>query len=48
MTVRISDTTWLDTTAQADLIRRDEVSPAELTQAAIAQGRRAGRVACAS
>ena len=29
------DTTWLDATAQADLVRRGEVSPAELVAAAI-------------
>lgn len=31
------DTTWLDATAQADLVRRGEASPAELVQAAIAR-----------
>lgn len=31
------ETTWLDATAQADLVRRGELSPAELTEAAIAR-----------
>ena len=31
------DMTWLDATAQADLVRRGEVSPKELTEAAIAR-----------
>jgi amidase len=31
------ETTWLDATAQADLVRRGEVSPRELTEAAIAR-----------
>jgi amidase len=31
----VDETTWLDATAQADLIRRGEVSPRELTEAAI-------------
>jgi amidase len=35
-TVRdVDETTWLDATAQADLVRRGEVSPRELTEAAI-------------
>ena len=29
--------TWLDATAQADLVRRGEVSPQELVEAAIAR-----------
>jgi amidase len=29
--------TWLDATAQADLVRRGEVSPKELAEAAIAR-----------
>jgi amidase len=33
----VTETTWLDATAQADLIRRREVSPAELVDAAIAR-----------
>ena len=33
----MDDTTWLDATAQADLVRRGEVSPRELTEAAIAR-----------
>jgi amidase len=33
----MADTTWLDATAQADLVRRGEVSPKELTEAAIAR-----------
>jgi len=33
----VEDTTWLDATAQADLVRRGEVSPRELTEAAIAR-----------
>src|SRR6266705_2632673 len=32
----MTETTWLDATAQADLVRRGEVSPKELTEAAIA------------
>jgi len=31
----MTDTTWLDATAQAELVRRGEVSPAELVDAAI-------------
>jgi amidase len=31
------ETTWLDATAQAELVRRGEVSPRELTEAAIAR-----------
>jgi amidase len=31
----VTDTTWLDATAQADLVRRGEVSPKELVEAAI-------------
>jgi amidase len=31
----MTDTTWLDATAQADLVRRGEVSPKELVEAAI-------------
>src|SRR5256885_8490428 len=31
------DMTWLDATAQADLVRRGEVSPKELVEAAIAR-----------
>src|SRR3712207_5594339 len=31
----MTDTTWLDATAQADLGRRGEVSPAQLVDAAI-------------
>src|ERR1700761_6875659 len=31
------ETTWLDATAQADLVRRGEVSPKELAEAAIAR-----------
>jgi amidase len=31
----VVETTWLDATAQADLVRRGEVSPAELIEAAI-------------
>jgi amidase len=34
---QIMDTTWLDATAQADLVRRGEVSPKELVDAAIAR-----------
>src|SRR3954462_8203709 len=34
---RMTDTTWLDATAQADLVRRGEVSPKELVEAAIAR-----------
>ncbi len=33
----MSETTWLDATAQADLVRRGEVSPKELAEAAIAR-----------
>ena len=33
----MGDTTWLDATAQADLVRRGEVSPRELAEAAIAR-----------
>ena len=33
----MAETTWLDATAQADLVRRGEVSPKELTEAAIAR-----------
>ena len=33
----MSDTTWLDATAQAELVRREEASPAELVEAAIAR-----------
>src|SRR6202453_2633379 len=33
----MSETTWLDATAQADLVRRGEASPAELAEAAIAR-----------
>jgi amidase len=33
----VVDTTWLDATAQADLVRRGEVSPRELAEAAIAR-----------
>jgi amidase len=33
----MTDTTWLDATAQADLVRRGEVSPAELVEEAIAR-----------
>ena len=29
------DTTWLDATAQADLVRRGELTPADLVEAAI-------------
>ena len=32
----MAETTWLDATAQADLVRRGEVTPKELTEAAIA------------
>jgi amidase len=32
----VAETTWLDATAQADLVRRGEVSPKELAEAAIA------------
>jgi amidase len=31
----VTDTTWLDATAQAELVRRGEASPAELVEAAI-------------
>jgi len=33
----MSETTWLDATAQAELVRRGEASPKELTEAAIAR-----------
>jgi amidase len=33
----MTDMTWLDATGQADLVRRGEVSPAELVEAAIAR-----------
>jgi amidase len=33
----VDETTWLDATAQADLVRRGEVSPKELVEAAIAR-----------
>jgi amidase len=33
----VDETTWLDATAQAELVRRGEVSPRELTEAAIAR-----------
>jgi amidase len=33
----VDQTTWLDATAQADLVRRGEVSPRELVEAAIAR-----------
>ncbi len=33
----MTQTTWLDATAQADLVRRGEVTPAELVEAAIAR-----------
>jgi Asp-tRNA(Asn)/Glu-tRNA(Gln) amidotransferase A subunit family amidase len=33
----MAETTWLDATAQADLVRRGEVSPKELVEAAIAR-----------
>src|SRR5215470_4738832 len=33
----VTDTTWLDATAQADLVRRGEATPAELVDAAIAR-----------
>ena len=33
----MTDTTWLDATAQADLVRRGEASPRELVEAAIAR-----------
>jgi amidase len=33
----VGQTTWLDATAQADLVRRGEVSPRELVEAAIAR-----------
>src|SRR6266480_1937356 len=33
----VTDMTWLDATAQADLVRRGEVSPKELVEAAIAR-----------
>jgi amidase len=33
----VTQTTWLDATAQAELVRRGEVSPAELVEAAIAR-----------
>lgn len=31
----VAETTWLDATAQADLVRRGEVSPTDLTEAAV-------------
>lgn len=31
------DTTWLDATAQADLVRRGELTPKDLVEAAIAR-----------
>jgi amidase len=31
----VTETTWLDATAQADLVRRGDVSAAELVEAAI-------------
>src|SRR3954453_20131818 len=34
---RMTDTTWLDATAQADLVRSGEVSPKELVESAIAR-----------
>src|SRR3954468_11863921 len=34
---RMTDTTWLDATAQADLVRRGEVQPKELVEAAISR-----------
>jgi amidase len=33
----VMETTWLDATAQADLVRRGEVSPSDLVEAAIAR-----------
>ena len=33
----VTDVTWLDATAQADLVRRGEASPADLVEAAIAR-----------
>jgi amidase len=33
----VTDMTWLDATAQADLVRRGEVSPEDLVEAAIAR-----------
>jgi amidase len=33
----VTETTWLDATAQADLVRRGEVSPRDLVEAAIAR-----------
>ena len=33
----VTETTWLDATAQADLVRRGEVSPQDLVEAAIAR-----------
>jgi amidase len=33
----VTETTWLDATAQADLVRRGEVSPKELAKAAVAR-----------
>ena len=33
----MDDETWLDATAQADLVRRGEASPRELVEAAIAR-----------
>jgi Asp-tRNA(Asn)/Glu-tRNA(Gln) amidotransferase A subunit family amidase len=35
-----TETTWLDATAHADLVRRGEVSPKELAEAAIGRARR--------
>jgi len=34
---RVDEATWLDATAEADLVRRGEVSPKELIEAAIAR-----------
>lgn len=33
----VIDTTWLDATAQADLVRRGELTPKDLVDAAIAR-----------
>ena len=33
----MAETTWLDATSQADLVRRGEMSPKELAEAAIAR-----------
>ena len=33
----VIDTTWLDATAQADLVRRGELTPKDLVEAAIAR-----------